>query len=584
MDSTTSPASAAPEAVDEPYVPMWIEVVKKDGSVATVDVGRIIETRLCVVTDEGEVLPFRMNRAQRRFFSRMAADWNAGKPVRYIVLKARQLGISTIVEAVITVLCAFQRNKQAILVSKDPDSATDVFRMSKGFVDHYRDRRYPIRLKRNNAKALQFAETGSEIQVVSVQKGVRGGTKQYAHLSEYAFWPNPEEVMTALMPSLHPKPRTIVVIESTANGFNDFMDRWNRSVAGNGGFTPFFLPWTEHPDYESEFDGHELDQEERSLLAMGVPKGRLQWRKERINELGALKFRQEYPRTPSEAFQTSGSGVFDRDRLAEVMERTAVLARTCERGRFEYEEEYLPNGRGAFRLDKVRFVRDPKGPVRIYQMPLPGKKYALGADTADGGIDHWAADVNLAPHGIEVATFDSDGLTAHQFACQMVCLGRMYNEALIAIEVNRSRAAMQDVILCGYRNTYVSHEEETIDQDPTNRDGFTMTAATKRTVITDMQTHFNLFPGYVNDHLTAGEMATYVSMPTASGRGTTWGASSKKYHDDHVTSRAISLHAMKDVRCPDEAPAKSGADELIEWAEGVMSGEGAKGARRQRWF
>ena len=565
---------------------MRIDVRKSDGSVIPVDVGWVIENRLMVVTDEGLVVPFRMNRAQRRFFNRVATKWNAGKPVRIIVLKARQLGISTIVEAIITVLCALQRNKQAILVSKDPDSATDVFRMSKGFVDHWTDREHPVRLRKNNAKALQFAETGSEIQVVSVQKGVRGGTKQYAHLSEYAFWPNPEEVMTALMPSLHPKPRTIVVIESTANGFNDFMERWNRSVAGDGGFEPFFLPWTEHPDYLSEFDGRELDADERALLALGVGKPRIQWRRERIAELGPTKFRQEYPRTPSEAFVSSGDGVFDRDKLVKVMERTAILAKTCERGKFEFDETYLPKGRGAFRLANIRFVPDPNGPVRIYQRPVPGSKYALGADTADGGIDHWAADVNLAPLGLEVATFDSDGLTAHEFACQMVCLGRMYNEALIAIEVNRSRAAMQDVILCGYRNTYVSHEEETIDQDPTNRDGFTMTKATKRTVVTDMQTHFNMFPDYVNDHLTASEMATYVSMPTANGRDTTWGASSRKYHDDHVTSRAISLHAMKDVRVSDAPKApKNRFEELVDWAEGVMSGKGAaKAERKPSWI
>ena len=572
------------EPADDGHVPMWIDVVQSTGKVITVDLIRIVESRLCVVTDDGEILPFKMNRAQRRFMDLIARDWNAGRPVRYIVLKARQLGISTIVEALITTLCAFQRNKQAIIVSKDPDSASDIFRMSKGFVENYRDRKHPIRLRKNNAKALQFAETKSEIQIVSVQKGVRGGTKQYAHLSEYAFWPNPDEVMTALMPSLHPKPHTIVIIESTANGFNDFMDRWNRSVAGNGGFKPFFLPWTEHPDYVSVYDGHELSPDERTLLALGISVDRLQWRRERINELGELKFRQEYPRTPAEAFQTSGTGVFDREKLAKVMERTAILATTCQRGRFEYEETYLPKGRGAFLITNNRFVPDPQGPVRIYQMPVPGAKYAIGGDTADGGIDHWAADVNLAPHGIEVATLDSDGLTAHQYACLMVCLGRMYNGALIAIEVNRSRAAMQDVILTGYKNTYVSHEEETIDQDVSNRDGFTMTAATKRTVITDMQTHFNLFPDNVNDHLTASEMATYVSMPTASGRGTTWGASSKKYHDDHVTSRAISLHAMQDIRTQDEAPQRQNSVQtLLDWVDETMRKEQSKQRRKRLW-
>ncbi len=571
----------------EGYVPMWVDVVDSAGKRFRVDVGRFIETRFMVVTDAGEVVPFVMNHAQRKFFRMIAEDWNAGKSVRFIVLKARQLGISTLVEAILTALGALQRNKQAILVSKDPDSATDVFRMSKGFVDHFRDRAHPIRLKRNAAKALQFAATRSEMQIVSVQKGVRGGTKQYAHLSEYAFWPNPEEVMTALVPSLHPKPQTIVIIESTANGFNDFMEKWNLAEAGDGTFRPFFLPWTDHPDYRLPYDGHALDPEERKLLALGVDRDQLQWRRKMIEDLGPAKFAQEYPRTPTEAFQSTGTGIFDRARLAKVMERTATLAKTCERGRFEYDETYLPKGRGRFVVSNVRWVPDPKGPVRIYQRPIPGAKYALGGDTADGGIDFWTADVNLAPHGIEVATFGQEGLTAHQYACQMVCLGRFYNNALVGIEVNRNRAAMQDIVLCGYPNVYVSHEEETIDQDPLNRIGFTTTTATKFTIVTDMQTHFDLHPEYVNDHLTAGEMATFVSRPSASGTTTTWGASSKRYHDDRVMSRAISLHVMQDVRCPEAAEPerpKTRMEETIEWMEREMEGGTKSAVRRQKWF
>lgn len=532
------------------YEPMWISVVQSSGRTIRVDVGRIIETRLCIVTAEGSVIPFVMNRAQRAFFRLIARDWNAGKPVRYIVLKARQLGISTLVEAIIMVLCTFQRNKQGIIVSKDPDSASDVFKMSKGFVERWRDKEHPVRLKKNNAKALQFSDTGSEIQVVSVEKGVRGGTKQYAHLSEFGFWPNPEEVMTAMVPSIHDLPHTICVIESTANGFNDFMDRWNKAVEGDGGYKPFFLPWTDNPEYVAEPDGREFDQEERKLLALGLTPQQIQWRRNQISKLGKRKFLQEYPRTPEEAFQSTGTGVFDPEKIRAALERTRLLAPTVKRGRYDYDESVIEkDGRPVgFRISRIRWIDDPEGPVRKFLQPVKGAAYSLGGDTADGGADRWTADVNLAPYGIQAATFCAEGIEAHDYACQMVCLGYEYNTAIIAIEVNKSRTAMKDVIASGYPNTYVMREEETIEQDVSNRDGFTTTSVTKKTIVMDMQTHFSRFPDRVNDHATVNEMSTYVTMPTASGKSTTWGASSRKYHDDRVMARAISLHVMPDAR------------------------------------
>ena len=550
------------------YEPMWIEVAMSDGSKRRVDVGKIIESRLAVVDIQGNLVPFKMNPVQRDFLSKIARDWNAGIPVRWLVLKSRQHGISTIVGGVINTLCAFQRNKEATIISEGPDSATDIFEKYKSFCETWRDKDHPLRRKKSNSKLIEFQGSKSKISIASVEKGIRGGTRQYFHLSEYAFWPNPDEAMTALQPSIHDVPKTICVIESTPNGDNDFKARCEDALAGEGPYKIAFYPWTMNPETETiPYDGFELDGEERKLHALGVTLNQLKWRRVQIKKLGLAKFKQEYPRTPEEAFEGSGSGIFDPALIGRAKERTRLLQGVCRRGRFDFDERYIPDGQGRFLILNERFVDDPDCPVRIYQEPIAGMKYAIGGDTGDGGGDYWAADVSAAPSGQQVATFHRKGIEAHEFACQMVCLGRYYNQAYVCIEVNRSRAAMKDVIKAGYRNTYVSHAEETIDQSPENRDGFTTTSATKKTIVEDMQTHFTMFPDRVSDYMTVCEMGTFVAVPTAGGRGTTWQASSPRYHDDLVLARAICLHALQDIggyASPEEVRKKETVWEYVD--------------------
>ena len=108
----------------------------------------------------------------------------------------------------------------------------------------------------------------------------------------------------------------MVIIESTANGCEDFKDRWDAAVAGENDFEPVFFAWFENPDYAMpvepgiEWTAEERETRERYSLSWE----QLRWRRWCIaNNCGGSRdmFRQEYPANPDEAFLYSGSGVFD---------------------------------------------------------------------------------------------------------------------------------------------------------------------------------------------------------------------------------------------------------------------------------
>jgi hypothetical protein len=126
-----------------------------------------------------------------------------------------------------------------------------------------------------------------------------------------------EENFNSLYQSIPNADDTEVYEESTANGFNIFKDHWDAAVAGESEFEPFFAAWFETPEYRMPVpDGFERTLEEEDLLAtyghLGlVDDEQLEWRRKKIAANGRMKFMQEYPCCPDEAFIASGRPVFN---------------------------------------------------------------------------------------------------------------------------------------------------------------------------------------------------------------------------------------------------------------------------------
>ena len=101
---------------------------------------------------------------------------------------------------------------------------------------------------------------------------------------------------------------TEIIIESTANGYNDFHSTWRKAEAGESEFMPVFLPWSLDPDYRREVDGDfSMTADEAKLAELhALSKEQIAWRRSKIAQLGSAEyFSQEYPLIASEAFISS---------------------------------------------------------------------------------------------------------------------------------------------------------------------------------------------------------------------------------------------------------------------------------------
>ena len=471
-----------------------------------------IENCLKIKTKSGTVVPFRLNDAQRKLYAVAKRQQDAGKPVRLIILKARQLGFSTLTEGLIFHACATRKNVNALIVAHREDATANLFRMSKLFYDELPAPVKPM-LRASNAQELVFenpsklrsereARPGLRSRIRCATAGGRGigrsDTLQCVHLSEYAFWPDGADgkasTLAGILQAVPSLPGTMVVIESTANGFEDFKERWDAAVAGENDFEPVFFAWFENPDYSMPVvPGTEWTPEERDLkAAYQLTDEQLQWRRWCIanNCGGSLDmFRQEYPASPGEAFLHSGTGVFDNEQIMLRLERLPE-----------------PAGRGEF-IDG-EWTESETGAITLYELPEEGVPYVLGGDTAGEGSDYFTAFVIDNVSGRIVAKLRQK-YSEPEYVRQIYALGRFYNDALVAIETNFSTYPVMKLQEMEYPNQYSREREDTYTRQMRKSYGFRTDRQSRPRAIANLVEVFSSHPEWFTDQELLEEMLTF---------------------------------------------------------------------------
>lgn len=471
-----------------------------------------IESCLKIKTKSGTVVPFRLNDAQRKLYAVAKRQQDAGKPVRLIILKARQLGFSTLTEGLIFHACATRKNVNALIVAHREDATANLFRMSKLFYDELPAPVKPM-LRASNAQELVFenpsklrsereARPGLRSRIRCATAGGRGigrsDTLQCVHLSEYAFWPDGADgkasTLAGILQAVPSLPGTMVVIESTANGFEDFKERWDAAVAGENDFEPVFFAWFENPDYSMPVvPGTEWTPEERDLkAAYQLTDGQLQWRRWCIanNCGGSLDmFRQEYPASPGEAFLHSGTGVFDNEQIVLRLERLPE-----------------PAGRGEF--TDGEWTESETGAITLYELPEEGVPYVLGGDTAGEGSDYFTAIVIDNVTG-RIAAKLRQKYSEPEYVRQIYALGSFYNDALVAIETNFSTYPVMKLQEMEYPNQYSREREDTYTRQMRKSYGFRTDRQSRPRAIANLVEVFSSHPEWFTDRELLEEMLTF---------------------------------------------------------------------------
>ena len=529
-----------------------------------------IQHFLKIIDKKSNIIPFLLNEPQLRLYEIIREQWNKGVPVRIIILKARQMGFSTLTAAIIFWMAATAHNVRAMLVAHKDEATKNLFQMMKRFYEYLPDQVKPMQ-RASNAQELVFDKParyrgkgkglGSSIRCATAGgEGVgRSYTLKALHLSEFAFWPGDKlATLIGLLQAVPDEPWTLVVIESTANGYEEFKKQWDAAVKaqseGREGFIPVFFPWYEMRQYRRRVpkDFQRTAEEEQLADTFGLCDEQLAWRRWciEINCGGDLnKFRQEYPATPDEAFIATGVCVFNKDQI--VLRRKKVQEESWERGRFRICYSELGS------IESFAWEPEPGGPIRIRKKPEAGVPYVLGGDTAGTGSDYFAA------HVLDNRTGDQVAVLHHQFgerffAEQMYCLGMYYNEALIGIETNYSTFPEECIESLGYTNLFVRKRVDTYTGALADSFGFETTSKTRPLIIDGLKDVAKQAIETIHDFDTLGEMLTFVYnehfRPQAENGE----------HDDLVMSLAIAHY----IRCQQSTTVNTEeAGEETQWTE-----------------
>ena len=279
---------------------------------------------LRIRTKAGEVRPFSLNRAQLHLHERLQAQLATTGKVRALVLKGRQMGISTYVAGRFYWRITHRRGVRAFILTHLDTASDNLFGMAKRYHDGCPDLVKP-QTGKSNAKELSFVDLDSGYKVAtagSAEVG-RSETIQFFHGSECAFWPNAQNHSAGIRQAIANVPDTEDIRESTANGIgNPFHAEWKAAERGDSEYEPIFLPWYWHAEYVADApDGWTPPKAfEDYAAAYGLTPQQTYWAWLKNRELAVLaggssdepcwQFKQEYPANADEAFQTSGEAAF----------------------------------------------------------------------------------------------------------------------------------------------------------------------------------------------------------------------------------------------------------------------------------
>jgi hypothetical protein len=265
---------------------------------------------LKIVDKRSNLVPFRLNPAQRLIHARLEQQLKEIGMVRAIIPKARKQGASTYIGGRYFHKTTHRRGCKTVVLSHLADVSDILFDMVSTFRDEAPAALLPA-IGRCSQRELSFPNLMSGYRVYTAgSKGAgRGGTPTLLHGSEAAYWPHAESTIAGLLNSIPDEDGTEIILESTANGPGDaYHQRWQMAVSGLSDWIGIFLPWSLSPEYRRipDPDFQPTDEEKELMALHGLDAAQVNWRRHKIMDLGSeALFRHEYPITADEAFSAT---------------------------------------------------------------------------------------------------------------------------------------------------------------------------------------------------------------------------------------------------------------------------------------
>lgn len=296
---------------------------------------------LIIHDKSGVAQKFEMNRAQLHAHELIEEQLEKIGMVRALVLKARQVGMSSYIQSRNFYHVVTKRGKKAFILTHLSDATRAIFDMTKRFSENLDPAIFPRPDKNNdNTLMYDFSKSGYRVGTAGSAEIGRGMTNQYLHLSEYAFYKDPANISLGLLQTVAEVAGTEIIKESTANGINnDFYSEWRAAKNGKSRYIAIFIPWYWQDEYCIEDPAFVSNEQEKQLLnkfgSDGLKAGHLNWRRIKLQDFKGdedqktRRFRQEYPFTDEEAFLSSLTDTFIHVDIVQKARTTIVESDTA---------------------------------------------------------------------------------------------------------------------------------------------------------------------------------------------------------------------------------------------------------------
>lgn len=547
----------------------------------------------------GEDMRFRLNRPQRTLITRFELRRLQNKPIRLVLLKARQWGGSTATQIYFAWLQLMHKvGLNSLIVAQVKDTSNEILDMFDRMLKQYPD--YMLNLEPGQATQPVWVGVGNsgnihripprncKVKIGTAEKpdSARGGDYNLLHFSEVAIWKKtegktPEAIIRSASSGVLLIPYTAIVYESTANGTGNFFQReYDAAKNGQSQFEALFIAWYDIEQYAQPFQNEEdkrlfaeklylnrnnryapTDREEPGqylwwLFQKGATLEAINWyvsERKKYGDHGDMA--SEYPSDDEEAFVHSGARVFDKHKVE-------ILRKACRPPKFT-GDVYADSDTGEKALENLRFSADSQGLLCIWNMPdtEPDEtitdRYLTVVDVG-GRSKKSDFSVIVVFDRLFMADGDKPEVVAQWYghididllAWKAAQIAAFYDDSLLVIESNtlethdRERQVEGDQsqfilnqIKAIYPNLYARKQsEEEITEGFPRKYGFHTNVATKPMIISNLVKVIRQSLYIERDQRCLDEYITYERKPNGS-----YGAIIGK-HDDLLMTRAIALH------------------------------------------
>lgn len=545
----------------------------------------------------GEDVHFRLNRPQRKLIMRFERRRLQGKPIRLILLKARQWGGSTATQIYMAWLQLVHKvGLNSLIVGHVKDASTEVKDMFDKLI-----KEYPISMlyemgesyNETEPKIVGVGQSGNihripqrncKIKVGTAEKpnSARGGDYNLVHCTEVGLWvttdgKTPEQIVRSACSGILLKPYTMIVYESTANGTGNFFQReYDAAKAGKSQFESLFIAWFEIEQYALALDDEvkfatwlwenrnnenaNSDREESGrylwwLWEQGATLEAINWyilERSKYTDHGDMA--SEYPSDDVEAFVHSGARVFDKYHVEK-------FKKACKAPKW-IGDVYADGDEGEEALVNLRFSEDKQGLLWVWAKPdVDGDeevtdRYLVVVDIGGRGKKaDWSVIVvfdrlNQMEGGKPVVVAQWYGhIDMDRLAWKAAQIAAYYDNAYLVIESNtletHDKERQVDGDMSGYilnqikdvyTNLYARKQsDEEIKEQAPKKYGFHTNVATKPKIISTLVK-------VIRDHLYVERDARCLDeyLCYEKKKNGAFGAITGK-HDDLLMTRAIGL-------------------------------------------